>query len=439
MNCLCNLKHPNVNQFILLSIGSIMFFSCTKTNTSNSINANNVSHQVIETDYLGFDSYGQSLSIGGDAGKTAYLASTIQKFNSVMPNLGVRSLDYPKLIPTSFVPLVEQLNANGTMGETLCSGACEMFAQAYPERPFILKGVASGYGGQTVAQLSKGTPRYKQYMKDITNAYKTAQSMGNSYALGMSGWTQGEADIEQGTTYDTYKTALLQLYSDINTDVPDTTLQTNTIPFIVGQISSTNRTTASMSNPEIALAQLDLCVNNPGFTLATPMYFLDFITDNTHLTGANYRILAAYYGYAAKKFVIDDEKNFIYLTQLTEVSSDIYLVFNVPVAPLFFDTSRVKNPGDYGFTVKNSSGKKMKLKMVEILGGDSVHIKCANTPAGGILSYAINGNSRKAGRTLGPRGCMRDSQGDSIIFDPGDSTHTNFPLYNWCPIFKAQL
>jgi hypothetical protein len=99
------------------------------------------------------------LSIGGEAGKPAYVVSDTQKFNSVMPNLGVRSLNYPKQTPTFFVPLIEQLNANGTFGETLCSGACEMFAQAYPDMPFILHGVASGYGGQTVAGLSKGTSR----------------------------------------------------------------------------------------------------------------------------------------------------------------------------------------------------------------------------------------------------------------------------------------
>ncbi len=426
----------------LALIATVLLFACKKEDTA--LKTGNISKQTTDTlttdtsttEFLGFDSYGQSLSVGGDAGKVAYVVSSTQKYNSVMPNLGVRSIEYKKQVPVSFVPLIEQVSSDGTFGETLVSGACEMFAQSYPDRPFILHGVASGSGGQTVLQLSKGSSNYTRLTNDMQTAYVIAEGMGDTFSLGSTGYTQGEADITAGTSYDDYRQELVQLHDDINVDVPAITGQTNSIPFIVGQVSSINRTSASMANPGIALAQLDLCINDSGFTLATPMYMFDYLPDNTHFDGLHYRMLAAYYGYAAKKLLVDGVKNFVYVKSTSVVKDDIYLEFNVPVAPLVFDTIQVVNPGNYGFVVKNSMGKNMKLKVVEITGSDTVHIKCANSPSGGQVSYAINGLLKKAGRTSGPRGCLRDSQGSTIIFDPGG---TNYPLNNWTPIFRIQL
>ena len=53
---------------------------------------------------------------------------------------------------------------------------------------------------------------------------------------------------------------------------------------------------------------------------------------------------------------------------------------------------------------------------------------------GDILTYAVNGTG--VGPVNGARGCLRDSQGDSIIHDP---TGLNFKLHNWLPISKIIL
>ena len=124
------------------------------------------------TDFINFNSYGQSLAVGGDAGKLAQVTTVVQKYDSVMPNLGVRSMNYPKKsTATSFVPLIEQLSADSTMGETLCSGACEMFVQSINDvKTFQLHSVASGEGGQSAAELSKGTSNYTRMMNDFIAA-----------------------------------------------------------------------------------------------------------------------------------------------------------------------------------------------------------------------------------------------------------------------------
>lgn len=387
----------------------------------------------LNTDFVHFNSYGQSLSIGGTGSKPTTVSSIVQKYDSVMPNLGVRTADYAgKSKPTSFVPLVEKLSPDGTMGETLCSGCCEMFNQAINDiKTFTLHAIASGEGRQNVANLSKGSFYYKRFMNDIQTANSIAAGQGKTFSVGAIGWTQGEQDYDDGTTYDVYEAALLQLNIDTNADIRAITGQQNVIPFIVGQTSSQNRTTASMNDPVVALAQLDACINNPNFTLASPMYMLDFIGDNTHMDSTNYRILASYYGYAMKKFLMDGVKNFIYPARAHLSGNFVTITFNVPVMPLVFDTVRVADPGGFGFSAKDSAGTAITVNTVEIISGNTVKIGCANPPSS--ISYAINGKAKRAGRLLGPRGCLRDSQGNTIIFDPGG---TNWPLHNWAPIFE---
>jgi hypothetical protein len=420
---------------LLIIISSMLLISCSKKDDRlNSVRSFTHSNDSVEfTDIVAFDSYGQSLAVGGDANRPNSVVSVTPAYNSIMPNLGVRSSDYGQRKFTSFVPLVERLSSDGKMGETPCSGACFMFNQALADKTFQLFAVASGRSSQSVEALSVA-PDYTRLTNDITYANTIAVAKGKTFSLRAVSYIQGEADITLGTSYDTYLQTLSQLNTNVNNDILPITGQSSAIPFVVGQTSSTNRSTASMAYPAMALAQLYLCMNNQNFTLGTPMYMFNFLADNTHLSAANYRILGAYQGYAAKKFIVDGVKNFIYATSAIAVNNTIMVSFNVPVAPLVFDTVRVTNPGNYGFVATDSNGVKIKIKSVTIVNGNTVQIVCLRKAS--ALKYAINGTYKKAGRLSGPRGCLRDSQGDSIIFDPQGS---NWPLYNWTPIFDIVL
>jgi hypothetical protein len=155
----------------------------------------------------------------------------------------------------------------------------------------------------------------------------------------------------------------------------------------------------------------------------------NYLADNTHLSAENYRILGAYYGYAMKKFLIDGVKNFIYPSACTGIANRVTVTFNVPVAPLIFDTDNIIDPGAFGFNALDATGAQIKIKSVT-LSGNQVLIICARQPY--KITYAINGLSKHAGPVSGPRGCLRDSQGDSVLFD-------NYPLHNWCPIFSINV
>jgi hypothetical protein len=286
----------------------------------------------------------------------------------------------------------------------------------------------------SVLELSKGSALYQRLLKDIQTAKNIAGAKGKTFSVGAIGWTQGEKDYGENTSYNDYKLRLEQLNADFNNDVAQITQQSFKVPFIVGQISSQNGDLDSMANPNVALAQLNLCISNPNFTLAAPMYMLDFYTDNTHLTGNNYRILASYYGYAMKKLLLDGVKNFVYPKMHSLIGNTLFIKFNVPVEPLVFDTTQVKNPGYFGFSVSNAAGNNILIQKVEIIQNNMIKIICADLPS--VVSYAINGTSKKAGRLEGPRGCLRDSQGDRIIFD---TQGTNWKLHNWAPVFKLNL
>ena len=54
----------------------------------------------------------------------------------------------------------------------------------------------------------------------------------------------------------------------------------------------------------------------------------------------------------------------------------VSIKFNVPVAPLVFDTQRVVDPGNYGFSVKDSAGGNISINGIDII--DTSRFKSAD-------------------------------------------------------------
>ena len=133
---------------------------------------------------------------------------------------------------------------------------CIAVSELMGAKTFRLHATASGQGSSTVLDLSKGTTAYQRLVKDIQTANTIAGNEGKTFSVGAIGWTQGEKDYTDNTSYNDYKLRLEQLNTDVNNDVALITLQGTPIPFIIGQISSHNRALDSMADPNIALAQL---------------------------------------------------------------------------------------------------------------------------------------------------------------------------------------
>jgi len=106
----------------------------------------------------------------------------------------------------------------------------------------------------------------------------------------------------------------------------------------------------------------------------------------------------------------------------------------VPSPPLILDTLHVTPPTHYGFSVITPDNKDI-AKSVSIQ-NDCVYIQCSEQPNGCRVRYAINGEQHKSGRKHGPRGNLRDSQGEH---QKAYINGKNYPLHNWCWQFDIFL
>ena len=106
------------------------------------------------------------------------------------------------------------------------------------------------------------------------------------------------------------------------------------------------------------------------------------------------------------------------------------IIFNVPSPPLCFDTIQVMKADHYGFNIIRQDNTDIVSDVV--LHGDTVAITCKESPVGCRIRYGVNGEFRKGGRLHGPRGNLRDSQGEKRKVTINGKT---YPQDNWCYIF----
>ncbi len=372
--------------------------------------------------------YGQSLSLG--IGSTALTVG--QRFNSL------------KFVDTNynaFTPLIEP-GIDGAVGvETPDSGTAESIIELiqaenlikYTDHFYKILCSNPGLGSQTIAALSKGTAPYTKLLAQVSGGHTTAAAAGLSYIMQALTWAQGEADTSAGTLYATYKAALKQLRSDIDADVKAVSGQTQNVPLITYQVASHKH--YGVAYPQIALAQLDAAIEDANIHACCPMYIFEYNTDFVHLPGWSYKWLGAYYGLVYKRVVIDGLTwDVVRPLSFTVRGSAIYIKFHVPAPPLKWDVQQVLQNDGYGFNLFDGAGNPVTLTgLPAIIANDTVKI-IASAPvvAGMKLQYAFYGTGT-TGRLDGPRGNLRDSQGDNLVFDGGGLMKR---MDNWCFMFE---
>ncbi|MGI1325519.1 hypothetical protein ACIAET_26855, partial [Klebsiella quasipneumoniae subsp. similipneumoniae] len=107
-------------------------------------------------------------------------------------------------------------------------------------------------------------------------------------------------------------------------------------------------------------------------------------------------------------------------SQDVSLQGGIANIWYEPVGKLVLDTSIVADPGNYGVSAVDPSGNALTLTEV------SVHLNrlrvraSGGIPAGSKIRLGFTGGTTGTlpSRTNGPRCCLRDSQGDTIKFDP---------------------
>lgn len=293
-----------------------------------------------------------------------------------------------------------------------------------------------GHGQNTITQLSKPVPCYNKFIEEIAYAFETAQELGWDFQIPAVCWMQGESDIAEYPDTD-YKSLFHEMYNNLNTDIKQITHQANDIRMICYQSSALTKAEKYNTNnfegtesqtPEI---QMELVRDDSLIWAMGPTYPYDYLREALHIDAIGQKRIG---DLAAKSAlgIIRNEPCFIGLVPMeTKVEGNtVSILFNVPTPPLCFDTIQVIKADHYGFNVIRQDNTDIISDVV--LQGDTVVITCKESPIGCRIRYGVNGEFRKGGRLHGPRGNLRDSQGETRKVTINGKT---YPQDNWCYIF----
>lgn len=223
-----------------------------------------------------------------------------------------------------------------------------------------------GQGTTPIASLQKGSVPYQHFLESVKTAYDHAKERGWDFTMPALCWMQGESDVADSTTTD-YRALLLQFYRDINHDVRQITKQQEDVEFICYQ---TNPETWSPHFDPLAYHSREVIV---------PQTLLELVRDSA----------AFHASHSANRVVV---------------------TFNVPCRPLVLDTIQVRRAAHYGFSVVTKDHRDIAEDV--ILSDSCVHIICSESADSCRIRYAINGEQGKIGQAHGPRGNLRDVEGN---------------------------
>lgn len=297
-----------------------------------------------------------------------------------------------------------------------------------------------GQDGTIIANLGKGSQPYEKLLNDIKTAYQTAKDRGWNFMMPALCWMQGETDVNSYPKTN-YRKLLLQFCEDINEDVKRITQQKNNLEFICYQTNSLTRAEHFNSlayqcpETEVPQTQLELVRDNPFFHASGPTYPYDCVNEIIHIDGLGQKrhgILAALAAYSILHH--KNNKHGLLPRKVECQGMDVVIDFSVPYPPLHFDTTLVSKATNYGFSIITPDNRNIAKEV--ILQDSSVLISCSEPPNNCYVRYAINGDYMKSGRIHGPRGNLRDSQGDSLSITIQGK---DYPIHNWCYQFDIHI
>ena len=383
--------------------------------------------------------YGQSLAIGEDAIR-------VTSFDSLANYAGGRivteNMDhhfgYFDINP--FKQFIKKcLRYQKRSFELTIYGMAEVIADNTGEDTLVCI-FPGGQDGTVIANLSKGSRPYNKLLHDIKTAYRSAKDRGWDFMMPALCWMQGETDVTSYPGTD-YRKLFLQFFKDINHDVKDITGQKENVEIICYQSNPVTR--AKDFNPlayhcsetSVPETQLELVRDYLSFHASGPTYPYDFVNEIIHIDGAGQKRHGVLVALAALD-ILNHKRNLRGLLPLKArgYNNEVLIDFNIPDPPLTLDTIQVTNPGHYGFSVITPDNRDIVEKIS--LQDGQIHLICFEPPEDCRVRYAVNGVKMKSGRLHGPRGNLRDSQGDSITITVQGQT---FPIHNWCYQFDMPI
>lgn len=405
---------------------------------------------------------GQSNCVGNGASPAL---STTQPFGNLMFDTGVITAtwcdpngcrSHPQ--PRGLVPLVEGDSFFGYPVETASAGMAnltselsqELLRAATPGRRHDVLVSAHGRSGNTYGCLRKGGCDFKgpaqgyiapfaEAMAQVADAKALAVAAGRSYVVRAVTAIHGESDhysYSTGTqefpvpgtdgvsTVNDYADAMIEWQRDYETDVRAITGQAEPVPLFLLQMD--NWTDVPHSPIPMFMLEAHRRALRKVVVVA-PAYPIGLSPDCLHYTNHGERRIGEYFAKAYARVVIEGRPwEPVRPRAITLAGAVIRARFFVPRPPLVLDTTRVVDPGNYGFEYHDDSGAPPAIASVTIAAPDVVQITLTRAPTGANkrLRYAFTATPNTCpGPETGPRGNLRDS-------DATRSRH-GYDLHNW--------
>jgi len=296
----------------------------------------------------------------------------------------------------------------------------------------VLSIFPGGKGATSIVSLGKGSEPYSQFLSDIKEAYGKANSRGWDFMVPAVCWMQGEDDIVWGLSAD-YKKDLRQFQVDLNRDIKEITKQENDVRIISYQtncltLSETfNSDSFNSRETYIPQSQMELIRDHEMFMASGPTYPYSFARERVHIDGLSQKKLGCLAGLSVIR-LINGEKSEGLTPSNIKISEDTVIIdFNIPYPPLVIDTSLVLKSDNLGFSVISPFDRDILNHVLVV--DNQAKLICNESPAGCKIRYAVNGEKEKSGYQYGPRGNIRDSQGD---YEKATIQGQVIPLHNWC-------
>jgi hypothetical protein len=386
---------------------------------------------IVERDINHILSTGQSLSVGATGGPPL---TTAQPYANVMFASGVMA-EASGL--TSFVPLVEGDLLGLTAVETMSSGLANLVTKTTRDvaggRSHDLLVSVHGVGGTAYAGLKKGTQPYANGMAQAKAAMDLATAAKKTYVVRAVTTVHGESDHLANNA--SYAANLVEWQKDYETDVKALTGQSESVPMFETQFSTW---TVLQNAPTSATPGMQLAahVNAPGkVILVGAKYHLPYSSDGLHLSNEGYRHMGEDYAKAYRRVILEGQIwEPVRPKSVVRNGAVVTVEMHVPSPPLVLDTTRVTDPGSFGFEWKDDGPTPPKITKVEVVGPTTVAVTltAAPTAANKRLRYAFTGTAgAPGGPKTGARGNLRDS-------DATQSRH-GYDLFNWCIHFDEPV
>lgn len=322
--------------------------------------------------------------------------------------------------------------------ESSVFGLGECFVKLNPNSKIYLCTFPAGQGETPISLLGKGTKPYKKFIREIKMAYDKASAQGAKVVMPAFCWMQGENDLVWNTQYN-YAALLKKFRADVEHDVKAITHQKQPVNCILYQTNSLTLTTEKM-NPDnyvcrqanVPEQQRQLIMHDKHFSASGPVYPYNVARNYVHIDAYGQKQMG-YLECLTLQRLMKGEKFIGLQPQTTFRHGDTIIIkMNVPVPPLVIDTITVTKAPHYGFSVITQANHDV-LRDVKV-SGSQVYLICNHSfPSQVKVRYGVNGDYMKSGRVYGPRGNLRDSQGNTFsCLIQGK----RYPLHNWCYIFE---